>query len=534
MVGGVSKRHLIALGALCLTYLAVFVAGYGWTSDGFFHRFFDQVSYRYEAAKVAESLETEGVAAGVACAWEHSTAQGLAYPLLGGVAYWTGIDPAQLMFAIFLAALVVVWWAMSSGGREPWLGWLSMALIGSTTTLLNKTGGPLDYRPDFLGQTLWTTATALALATRCFARRGPSIALGLVLGIAFCSRSLTFAYAAAAAPALVFAAWCGTPRCPGGWRRRLAHLGLAALIGSALAAPFFVARFDVLWDYYVTNHLSARENEARGFTDPGFWRHLEWYARSLRRNHVGWIAIGLMGATVWLTVARSTLPSLRRQWPLACVGLAFFSPLIVLSLGPQLSSTVSGVVAGTAVLMALLPALALGARPRRALIAVAVVGLAVWPARFLYKCAADRDERLAEGHQTARVVHDAILDETEGGRYVVVSTLPLIEAHSLAMLELVGYETRGRLPQRFGYGLGHEIYACPSEQAFVDRLSESRVVIWWDGGRSGGDLPANLEAEARRDVIVRVLAEQFRPASGPAHEQVFEGHPLRLYFHRDR
>jgi hypothetical protein len=301
-----------------------------------------------------------------------------------------------------------------------------------------------------------------------------------------------------------------------------------------MAAPFFVSRFDVLWDYYVTNHLSERENEARGFTDPGFAKHLKFYWKSLRRNHLGWVAIGLMAATLWLTTSRGSWPALRRGWALACLGIAFLSPLIVLSMGPQLSSTVPGIVAGSTVLLVLVPALLRWPEPRRAVIAVAVAGLEVWPARFLYQCAGDRADRLAKGHQYARVFHDAILDETEGGRYVVVSTLPLIEAHSLAMLELVGYETRGRLPRRFGYGLGHEIYACESEQQFVERLTESRVVIWWDGGRSGGDLPCNLEAEQRRDVIVRVLAEHFEPASKPAREQIFEGHPMRLYFRRDR
>ena len=99
-----------------------------------------------------------------------------------------------------------------------------------------------------------------------------------------------------------------------------------------LNAPFFIARFDILWDYYVDNHLSARENEARGFDDPGFARHLQWYWRALIRNHLGYPAIALMAMTLVLTVSRSSWPSLRRGWALACVGVGFLSPLVVLSM----------------------------------------------------------------------------------------------------------------------------------------------------------------------------------------------------------
>ena len=87
-----------------------------------------------------------------------------------------------------------------------------------------------------------------------------------------------------------------------------------------------------------------------------------------------------------------------------------------------------------------------------------------WPLRELLF----RADRLARGHDRVRVQYDAILDRTDGRRGVVLSTLPLIEAYSLAMLELVGFESRGALPRRFAYGLGHSIYACETEQEFVD------------------------------------------------------------------
>jgi hypothetical protein len=130
--------------------------------------------------------------------------------------------------------------------------------------------------------------------------------------------------------------------------------------------------------------------------------------------------------------------------------------------------------------------------------------------------------------------HRAILDRagTAAGE-LVLSTLPLIEAHSLAMLELVGFEQTGRLPQRFAYGLGHEIYAQPSAADFERALRASDIVLWWDGGSSGGEmLPANREALARRQLICEILESDFAPARGEAHEIPLEGRPVRLYFRR--
>lgn len=525
------RAHLAGLAILVTAYLTIFAIGFDWSSRGFFHRHFDQVSYRYEAAKVTEGLQ-EDLWVGLVAAWNQTTAQGVAYPLVGGIAYHLGIDPAHAMFVLFLALLATSWFALSSFGRQPWLGWLGIAAFASTTTLLNKTGGPVDFRPDFLGQAFWTAATALALCSATFANRRASIGLGILFGLAFCSRSFLLAYAAAALPLCFIAAWVGLPDQSKQRRDRLINLALVVVIACAIAAPLFVHNFERLWDYYVDNHLSAKENEARGYNRT-FADNLPNYIRSLRRNHVGWAAAFVMALGFCMTL-RGGAKTLVRRWPLLLVWLAFLTPIAVMAAGPQFSATVSGVVAGSAAFLPVVPAVGrLELRPpRRLLVAAVLLGLAVWPIRFLYKCGKDHNERRAAGHHLVAQQHRAILDRTEGRSGVLLSTLPLIEAHSLSMLELVGFEQTGRLPRRFADGLGHQIYRRDSADDFEQALRASEVVLWWDGGASGGDLPANREAIERRDLIRRVLAEDFAIAGDAAGEIRLEGHPLRLYFRR--
>ena len=522
------RRQRALAAGWCLLLIAAFACGLHLSADGFFHRYFDQVSYRYESAHVAEAFRQEGFVPGLATAWQHATAQGFVYPLIGGAAYAVGLDPAHALFAWFSVVLFSVWWITSSGGGRAWVGWLAVALTTATTTLLNKTGGPLDFRPDFYGQTMWTWAAALGLSSRGFERRGACVALGLVLGLAFCGRSLTLAYAAAGLPLCAACAWFGVPAGAPGRPRRLANLALAAAIASAVAAPFFLAHREVLWDYYIENHISERENAARGYRHD-FTKYFRAYGRSLFRQHVGGVAALLaLAAVAWTWHQRD-----RRAWPQWLLATAFLSPILVLTCGPQFSDTVAGVAAGATVLIALVPALSNPAAPRphgRAFAVVLAAGLAVFPVRLLYKCARDHHKRAAAGHDLVATQHAAILDWTRGRTDVVVSTLPLIEAHSLAMLELVGFETENALPRRFAYGLGHSIYACADRGEFRARLEGSDVVLWWDGGASGGDLPSNREAAARRADIEEILARRFALAPAPAGEIELEGRPLRLYF----
>ena len=206
---------------------------------------------------------------------------------------------------------------------------------------------------------LWTTAAALTYASLTFARTRTCIGLGVILGLAFCTRSLTLAYAAAALPWCLVAAWLGTDA-ETTRAHRLRNLGLAMLIAGVIATPLFVGHFERMWEYYIDNHISQRENEARGFGGT-FAENLPKYVRSLRKHHIGWAAAVVMALGLGLTI-RHRAPNSPRWWPQLLVAAGFAMPLVVMASGPQFSSTVSGVVAGSLALAAVTPGLSPGLR----------------------------------------------------------------------------------------------------------------------------------------------------------------------------
>ena len=521
------RTHFVALLAFLCLLMGAFAHGFARAETGFYPRFFDQVDYRLRAAGIAAEFTEDGVAGMLRRGLSEAPAQGPVLPVLGGICYALGFDPVFGVFTLFLASLAGLWLAFATLRRSPWLGWAAVVLVLLPKSWFREVGAATDFRPDFLGQYLWTTATGLVLASRCCARTGPTLAAGIVLGIAFCGRSLTLAYAMAAAPWLVLAAWRGDGL--GDRRRRLRNLACASLIAVALALPFFCTRFSVLYDYYIANHLSARENEARGFTG-GFVQHLGWYLDCLRKAHLG------NTATIWLLVVcgvgllgrqhRSALPG----WGLTLCGLAFLSPLLVMSMGPQYSEVVPGVVAGAVALLALIPVLREPGRlrvPAWVLVLLAAMGCLAWPLRFLADCEAGRAHRLGLGHANVRTVVDTILDAAAGPAPTVLATIPLIDSISAPMVQLAGFERNGRLGRTFVGGVGHSIYGAPDLATLLAQLRASNLVVFWDGGCSGDPgLPANQLVLQNLEPIRAALARDFVPLGAAVR---LEGHPLQVF-----
>lgn len=524
--------HRLALGLVLASYLIAFLIGHDASERAFYPAHFDQMAYRAAAANLEHTTRGQGPIEVIGTLLEHSTAQGFVHLAIGALAYRLGLEPDLLVFLGFVLALWLIWHVFAKACGDSWLGWAAVALVCLPETTMRYVGAFTDFRPDILAFVLWTLASALVLTADGLAKRSRAIGIGFVFGILFCTRTLALTYAAVALPLIVFAVWVTAGPASPARRARLANLALCMLVAAVLAAPFFITQHEKMWDYYVENHISARENEARAFSG-GFGDHLRFYWKNLRHDHLGGAGllapILLCGLLAW-----RHRRDLAHIWPLLLQWLAFLSPLLVLSSGPQYSIVVVGIVAGNFTLLGLVPAVAVRAdRPLpRLLIPLIVLGLAAWPARFLAARFAERDTRLAAGHDQVPGILAAIVDHSLARPSVLVSTIPMIESIAALMLDLTEYRRTGGFPNRYVAGLGHQIYACGSEYEYRNVLEASDVVVHWDGGQSGGsELPANREALQRRPLIDEVLASCFEPAPG-IDPVLLGGHPLRVYFRK--
>lgn len=527
VTGVALRRHLLVFGLVAIAYLAVFAHGIHVASSGLYWRCFDQVDHRLAAADGCVELQRSGLLRFLVSRFEGSPPHGFLHAALGGLAYAVGLDPTFAPFLVFLVTLLVVFLAFTRATGSPWLGWTAVALTTAPMSLQNMVGAATDFRPDFQAQSLWTAAAALTLCSRAFADRRLVLAAGLVLGIVFVSRTLSAVYALTAAPLLVAVAWLGAGHGTRG--QRLTNLALGGVIAAVIALPLFLARLDVIWSYYVDNGLSQRENEARGFHG-GFRQHFDFYTRSVRKDHLGELA-----GDAWLVLTGFVMLAggwrSWRQGALWLTVLAFFSPLLVLSLGPQYSAIVGGIVVGVVMLVPLVPAVAglvAWRVPRRLALVLLTAALCTWPVRFLIDQYRERAVRLELGDGQAGAMLDTILTATRGRDRVVVSTVPLIEAISAPMLLLLEFERTGQLVRRWQGGLGHTFYRCADAAEFEQKLRASDVVAHWLLAQSHTGLPAEQEAYERRELVERVLAEAFVPAA----QGQLRGYPLCLYFRK--
>ncbi len=521
------NKHQIGLLATLAILALVFHLGYQCAVEPFFPAGFDQVHHRMGSAIIADYTSQDGISGFFRGVGERSTAQGFVHVTAGGIATLLDLDPTYAFFGLFLFSLWLIHWAMSDRGTHPWRGWAAISCVLAMRSLTVDIGSALDFRPDFAGQTLWTTAAALAISSRCFRDRKFTLMAGLILALAFCTRSLTLPYAFAAAPALFLGAWFGGEEQER--RTRLSNLGIGIALAGALALPYFIICFDTLKHYYIDNHISAKENEARGFVG-GFLEHLSWYWHSMRHDHLGTTGQIMFGLVFVTGLIFNTCRSILRSWPSLIIGLGFCSPLFVMSMGPQYSWVTSGACAGSVMLLCLIPRYGSARFQNRKLAPVILLTLLAWPVLFTLKTHRYADTRAEQQHQNANTVLDLIIAKSSPNTACTISTLHLIEAISRPMLRLRSYATGLGTGDHFQQGLGHTIYAAESKQELLDKLRQSDIVVHWVGRASGGDLPFNRQVDEHITAIQAVLNQEFRKIS-PTESLLLEGHALEIYAH---
>jgi hypothetical protein len=268
--------------------------------------------------------------------------------------------------ALALNMLALICWqialfvAVRSITRSDASGWLAALLpIALAGPWQHVPGSALDFRLDHLFLCAFGVTSAVALMTETFARRGPSLALGAVTGIALLTRFLSGTYFIVIF--VGFAAWCLTRPAR---TTRIANLLLAAVLAAAIAGPIFWINRETVWEYYYVGHYVGPESAIRN-QNFGLGRSVSYVLEWLGSRHLG-LFFGIFVAAVaavhlaarFALRTSETAPAAGHARSGAAArligtGLLFFAaPFVVLVLHPQKSDVVLSALVPGVVLLA--------------------------------------------------------------------------------------------------------------------------------------------------------------------------------------
>ena len=158
-------------------------------------------------------------------------------PCAAGLLYFAFPVTPLTAQAVMLAFLALGLAAVYSVGRALWderAGLLAAFLFGTAPFVVFSL---LNFQLDLPLASMVALTLAIVLSTEGFRRPIWCVALGVVLGLGMLTKPTYLVYVAAPVLHQAFAGWRAPDR-----RRRLALLGLAVLIGAALAIPWYGQR----------------------------------------------------------------------------------------------------------------------------------------------------------------------------------------------------------------------------------------------------------------------------------------------------
>ncbi|MCF7760836.1 MAG: hypothetical protein K9M98_10055, partial [Cephaloticoccus sp.] len=259
----------------------------------------------------------------------------------------------SLNMLVFLAwqATLLVFIPKLTGSRT--LGWMGFGLLLCLAwPWSNEAGSAVDFRLDHAAMCLLGITSVVALMTQGLRHTGWSLALGLAIGITILERFLTGAYFAVIFTACSAWVMFGPDR-----GLRLRNLLLAGLVCTLLTAPVFWANREGIYTYYWVGHVSGSESAARlrGFD---LWTSVRFLLENLGVMHLGsWFGGVVVGITAGLLALTRLAPRTNKPVPdlnWLFIGLIFFlAPVAVLTVHPQKSEYVLGVLVPGIVLLVL-------------------------------------------------------------------------------------------------------------------------------------------------------------------------------------
>ncbi|PTX92600.1 hypothetical protein [Opitutus sp. ER46] len=490
-------------------------------------RWNDQILYLSEAYSGYELSRTDGLAPALWHTLTNLSAQGTLHDFFAVLAFQV-VGPSRsaalalnfLALALWQAALFYAIYRRSGTPALAFLfAMLPLALHGPWE---NIPGSAYDFRLDHLGMCGFGISAALGLLTEGLRVRRWCVAFGVAVGLTLLTRFITGTYFV-----LIFTALFIWAALAGDRRQRLVNVLLAAGTAAVIAVPIFWLNREWVWNYYYVGHYVGPESAIRN-QNFGLQRSLEFILNALSQRHLGSFFAKLAAVIVFVlpvlrlfagkTAANSAPASahdtpdpFRRVVDIFVLGLVFLlSPLLVLTLHPQKSDVVLGVLVPGLILLLAGIAVAVGSeverwRPgaRRALALVAALGVFSTLGYF-----AQRQLRAIEQPATtanAREVNaiaDYIITTGDAAKLptIRVAVDNITDAFDAQVLRVICYERR-HVWRNFDMRLPTGI-AAPEDALVRQRVADSDFVFLTDDAVPPGPYPfdhklASLRPELR-------------------------------------
>ncbi len=514
-------RHpWLCFGVVVVIQEALFLWFWQQSAAPFFLDGYDQVDYIVQlAALVANDADGSLFGGGMA--------QGWILHILG--AAWLGVfgHAAIPVWSVQIPLILLELFLFTSLRKScglPW-AWLGLGLFLAARVHSLDVSGATDYRHDYLSGILYGATAIACLRSDVFANRWWSVAAGIAAGVLLHARFLTLAYLVTAFPVFLLAiALSPVDRVKRS--QRVIHLLMALGVAAFLASPFVILNWDAIENYYLVNHLSTGEIEARGFATNEFSDKLSFYLGSVRRKVLGdlWLSFAfliLICCAIWRR--RDMVPAqASRSW-MVLIGLC--SPVPVLALGAHLNNYVAQVVLVPVLLLVVLATRS--ARPR-AVACLAVIAFLLCPLNIVRKGFQYKDERMSRGHHQAAEFFQTLARRAPSDiamSIVVADVHPALQAPLVSWARFVD---TGLLGAPVTGPVGRQIYALDLDELW--RRVHACDVLVIPSAPSRRELPAMRQLEDLRPELSR-WAEAEMVASRSL-EFDLDGGLVRVYLRR--
>jgi len=301
-------RGELAVAAILLSTLALHVEWLVRFRRGYLTEW-DESGYMQYALNNFDALHDHGVVAFLRAVGNRGTF-GPLLPLVTALSYpivTRGIIGSLLVVVAFFALLVLATYGLARRlGSERW------ALVAALAVA--AVPGVTDYSRLFhfaVPATACMTAALWTLvASDGFARRGWSVAFGLLVAMTLLSRTMTVAYL----PGLALAALVAVP--PGLWRSRVRNLVLALLALFVVAGPWYGRHAHDVYHYLFGTGYGA---EAAAYGPRYAFLSWAYWSRELRADlYYLWLPLSVVVALSLLAAGGQAL-LYRRGFRIGCV-----------------------------------------------------------------------------------------------------------------------------------------------------------------------------------------------------------------------